>query len=229
MNSIGDKASREKIRQFQRVCLERRMELLPQLKVLSEKQRLTFPCSLEGVLEWTVIEFPYSFWSGNHRSTEIPQPDATKEQLFDFLNNVNSFSGISDSRIKFNAALYYQQYTEFGYFSYPHSHLNDLLQLVKEPHFSFYVPEDAQGAVFDGRVMPLVLEYLQNEGNNIIYLYGEFDIWNSCAVELKGKTNAIKLIIKGKGHLFDIMDLKENEKNIIFTALEDWLQIKIGR
>jgi hypothetical protein len=229
MNSIGDKASREKIRQFQRVCLERRMELLPQLKVMSEKQRLTFPCSLEGVLEWTVIELPYSFWSGNHRSTEIPQPDATKEQLFDFLNKVNSFSSISDSRIKFNAALYYQQYTEFGYFSYPHSHLNDLLQFVKEPHFSFYIPGDAQGAVFDGRAMPLVLENLQNEGNNIIYLYGEFDIWTSCAVELTGKTNAIKLIIKGKGHLFDIMDLEENEKNIIFTALEDWLQIKIER
>ena len=45
MNSVGNEASREKIRQFQRVCLERRTELLPLLKNFSEKQKLTFPCS----------------------------------------------------------------------------------------------------------------------------------------------------------------------------------------
>lgn len=91
------------------------------------------------------------------------------------------------------------------------------------------VPRDAQDAAFDEDVMPLVLNYLQNEGNNIIYLYGEFDIWTSCAVELTGKTNAIKLTLKGKGHLFDIKDFSVNEKEKIYTAIENWLQIVIKR
>jgi len=229
MNSVGDAACREKIRQFQRVCLKRRTELLPLLKDLSEKQKLIFPCNLECVFEWTVIEFPYSFWSGNHRSIEIPQLDASKEQLFDFLNKVNSFSNITLAKMKFNAALYYQQYTELGYYGYTTSHLEGLLQAVKEPHFSFYVPKEAQNAAFNGEVMPLVLSYLQNEGNNIIYVYGEFDIWTSCEVELSGKTNAIKLKLKGKGHQFDIMDFPANEKEKIFTSLENWLQIEIER
>jgi hypothetical protein len=229
MNSVGDARSREKIREFQRVCLKRKTELLPLLKNFSENQKLIFPCNLECVFEWTVIKFPYSFWSGNHRSIEIPQLDASKEQLFDFLNKVNSFSNITLAKLKFNAALYYQQYTELGYYGYTTSHLEGLLQAVKEPHFSFYVPKEAQNAAFNGEVMPLVLSYLQNEGNNIIYVYGEFDIWTSCEVELSGKTNAIKLKLKGKGHQFDIMNFPANEKEKIFTSLENWLQIEIER
>jgi hypothetical protein len=131
--------------------------------------------------------------------------------------------------MKFNAALYYQQYTELGYYGYTTSHLEGLLQAIKEPPFSFYVPKEAQNAAFNGEVMPLVLSYLQNEGNNIIYVYGEFDIWTSCDVELLGKTNAIKLKLKGKGHQFDIMDFPVNEKEKIYTSLENWLQIEIER
>jgi hypothetical protein len=227
VNSVGDEACREKIRQFQRTCLERRNELLPLLKELAGKGRLSFPCSLDSVFEWAVIEFSYSFWSGNHKGEEIPRPDAPKEEVFHFLDGVNSFSGLSSKQIRFNAALYFQQYTEFGYFRYPVSHFQDLLEFVKEPHFSFYVPKDARNAVFDETVMPRVLHCLQNEGNNIIYLYGEHDVWTSCAVTLTGKTNAIKLICRGKGHLFDITDFPEDEKEKIFTALESWLNVRI--
>ncbi|OGU56838.1 MAG: hypothetical protein A2V66_10645 [Ignavibacteria bacterium RBG_13_36_8] len=228
MNSVGDERSREKIKQFQRLCLQRKAKLLPFLEKYSKEQGLIFSCSLEEAFERIVIEFPYSFWSGNHEDDEIPNPDASEEQLFEYLNRVNSFSSISDANLKSNSPLYYQQYTELGYVNYPCSHLNELLHVLKDPHFSFYVPKDAPVTDFNSDTMPMVLNYLQNNGNNIIYLYGEFDIWTSCAVELFDKTNAIKLILKGKGHLFDIKDFPVSEKNIVYTALEDWLQLEIN-
>jgi len=227
MNSVGDESSRDKIKQFQKTCLERRNELLSLLKAHSEKRRLSFPCDLEGILEWMVIEFPYAYWSGNRKSAEIPRPDASAEQLWNFLNGVNPISSLSEAQLRFNAALYYQQATELGYYGYPTSHLAGLLRVVKEPDFSFYVPKDAPKAVFNGDLMPSVLSYLQREGNNIVYLYGEYDIWTSCAVELTGQTNALRLILKGKGHRFDIKDFPAEEKARIFMALEDWLHIKI--
>jgi len=229
MNSIGDESSREKIRQFQRTCLVRKSELLPLLKKFTDKQKLTFPCTLDEALEWTVIEFPYSFWSGNNKVNELPQPGVAKERLFAYLHKVNSFSSVSKAKINFNAALYYQQYTEIGYHGYPVSHLADLLKAVKNPDFSFHVPKDVHHAIFNNEAMSAILDFLQNKGNNIIYLYGEYDVWTSCAVELTGKTNALKLVIKEKGHLFDIKDLSVAEKNKIYTTLEGWLQVKIKK
>jgi len=228
LNSVGDESSREKIRQFQKTCLERRNELLPLLRTLSEKRRFSFPCDYEGILERTVIEFPYAFWSGNRKSAEIPRSDASAERLFEFLNDVRPVSSLNDAQLRFNAALYYQQATELGHYGYPTSHLSGLLRVVQEPDFSFYVPPDAPKGVFNKEIMPRILDYLQQEGNNIIYLYGEFDIWTAGAVALTGKTNALRLILKGKGHHFNIKDLPAGEKEKIFAALENWLRLEIG-
>ncbi|MBN2089097.1 hypothetical protein JW964_05775 [candidate division KSB1 bacterium] len=74
-----------------------------------------------------------------------------------------------------------------------------------------------------------VLDYLQNKGNNIIYLYGEYDIYTACAVELTDKTNAIKIIAKGYGHHFNITDLPASDKNRIYLAFEGWLNIKLDK
>jgi len=227
MSSIGDEPTREKIKQFQRICLARRSELLPMLKELSAKQKLSFVLSMDDVFERAIVEFPFSFWSRNRRGSDIPQSDASKEQLFGLLSSL--FTRFTENQIKYNAALYYQQFTELGYYDYPVSHIQDLLQWVKNPNFSIYVPKDARNATFRKDVMPTILNYLQNEGNNIIYLYGEYDIWTSCAIELTGKTNAIKLIARDKGHVFDIKDFGLTEKEKIYAALEHWLGIEIRR
>jgi hypothetical protein len=228
LNSVGDESTRENVRQFQKTCLERRNELLPLLQALSERRRLSFPCDREGILERTVIEFPYSFWSGNRKGDDLPPPDAPAERLFEFLNTVRPVSGLSDAQLRFNAALYYQQATEIGAYGYPTSHLAGLLRVEKDPDFSFYVPPDAPKGVFNKEIMPRILDFLQREGNNIIYLYGEFDIWTAGAVALTGRTNALRLIVKGKGHHFKIKDLPAEEQGRVVAALEDWLQMEIG-
>ncbi len=227
LNSVGDEESHNRIQQFQRTCLEHKNEILPLLKSFSENQKLTYSYSFEDVFVQAVLEFPYSFWSGNHKIEQIPNQDATVNDIFNFLNKVNSFLSLSTAQIKSNAALYYQQYTELGYFDYQRHHLSDLVDYAGEPCFLFYVPKDAQNAIFSKEAMVQVSEFLKNEGNNIIYLYGEFDIWTSCAVELAGKTNAIKLILKDKAHQFNIEDFPVDEKQLIYEALEDWLQVKI--
>lgn len=228
LDSVGDGPTREKVREFQKTCLRRRNELLPLLRSLSERRRLSFACDPEGILERTVIEFPYAFWSGNRKGAEVPGSDASAERLFEFLNEVNSVSSLSDAQLRSNAALYYQQATELGFYGYPTSHLTGLLRVVQEPDFSFYVPPDAPKSAFDKELMPRIRDYLQQEGNNIIYLYGELDIWTAGAVALTGRTNALRFILKGKGHHFTIKDLPVEDQERIFAALKNWLQWETG-
>jgi len=223
LDAVGDESTRNEIKRFQKMCLERKSELLPLVKSFSEQRRMTFSCNLEGVLEWAVIEFPYAFWSGNRKREEIPRADAPGENVFRFLNAVSPLSSLSEAQLRFNAALYYQQATELGSYGYPTSHLTGLLRVVKEPDFSFYMPKDAPPFVFQRELMPSVLRFLQTEANNIIFLYGEYDIWTSCAVELNGKTNALRFILKGKGHQFKIKDFSAEEQEKILSALRNWL------
>jgi len=140
-----------------------------------------------------------------------------------------ALSHFSTAQLKYNAGLYYQQFTELGYFNYSMPHIEHLVQFVKSSYFKFYVPKEALNAKFNGEPMLKVLEYLQDKGNNIIYLYGEYDIYTACAVELTGKTNAIKVIAKGYGHQFNIADLPASDKQQILSALESWLDIKTGK
>jgi hypothetical protein len=62
-----------------------------------------------------------------------------------------------------------------------------------------------------------------------VYWSTFIETYTACAVELKGKANAIKLIAKEYGHQFNIGDFPENDKAIIYHALEGWLNVKIKK
>jgi hypothetical protein len=229
LDSAVDTLFRSQVKGFQKTCLGKRSGILPLLKKQVEKQNLVFPCSLDEVLERVVLEFPYTFCFGSHQADEIPASDAPPGKIVDFLTNTVSLSHFSTTQLRYNAGLYYQQFTELGYFSYAAPHIRQMVQFAKDPFFTFFVPKDALNAKFKRDAMLKVLDYLQNKGNNIIYLYGEFDIYTACAVELTGKTNAIKIIAKGYGHQFNISDLPASDKKQVISTLESWLIIKVDK
>jgi len=78
-------------------------------------------------------------------------------------------------------------------------------------------------------VMRDVHSWLTNEGNNIIYLYGEVDPWSASAVEPAEKTNALMMVKKGGSHRIRIRDFKGKEREAILSALEEWLDVTIER
>ena len=225
MSFAGGESTQVKIIEFQRTCLRRRAELLPMFNDLAVSQKLNFPIRIDEIFEWAVIRFPYTFLGGGHEEAEIPAPDTSAEIIFELLNGV--FSGLTEKQLSYDAALYYQQFTELGYLSFSTMYLQDLLLWIKEPDFSFFVPADGRKDTFHKDAMLQVLDNLQNEGNNILYLYGENDIWTSCAVEISHTTNAVKIIAEGKGHKFNISDLKTSERELVYRSLKNWLGIEL--
>ena len=63
----------------------------------------------------------------------------------------------------------------------------------------------------------------------MIFIYGGNDTWSASAVELTGETNSIKMVKQGGSHRTRINSFSSEEKEIIYTTLEDWLDIKIER
>ncbi|HEX7571829.1 MAG TPA: peptidase, partial [Bacteroidota bacterium] len=118
--------------------------------------------------------------------------------------------------------------TEIGYYGYDITDFKGLLTAVKDPTNIILAPKNADLS-FNPATMYNIYTWLRDHGNNIIYIYGETDLWGATAMELSGKTNAIKIVKPGGSHRTRIGNLPTGQQNIVYSALEEWLGIKITR
>ena len=122
--------------------------------------------------------------------------------------------------------VYYQIYTEIGYYRLITEHLQDLLiALPNNPSHKVFAPNN-NNITFNPLVMQDISNWLQTEGNNIIHIYGEQDPWTACAIEHTGQTNAVKFIQPGANHFLRIADL--DEQQLVYDNLEEWMGIEIN-
>ncbi|MCK5146149.1 hypothetical protein KAR48_05300 [bacterium] len=163
--------------------------------------------------------------------------ETTKERMMGFQINclknreailkIASSANFSTKRLKYNETLFYQQAIELGFYGYNSEHLTPFLEKVTEINPSVFAPKSANELVFDAKLMPKILEFLQTKANNIIYLYGENDIWTAGKVNPKESINSIQIIAKGLGHKFKIKDLSKENMNIAENSLIKWLGINM--
>lgn len=221
LEQVGTPEAREKIKNFQRRLLENRPALLPLVENYARQNNYAFPFGAEASLEYAIVEYLFAFWQyGDGDVSRIPAVDATPEILFNHLQEVSSLNYYIQTEITFYQPFYYQAFTELGYCPYIFDHLQDLLEAVKSPTYRVFAPADV-AMHFDAGIMKDMSSWLQNNGNNIIYIYGANDPYTSAAQVLTGKTNALRIIQPGANHRVKIADLNEKEK--VLQTLGGWL------
>lgn len=228
-NVVGTKEQRDKVTEFQRLLLQRRDDILPILKTYSDEKKFTFRKGIELSYEYMVMEFSFGFWQwGNGDVSGLPKKDASAKELFDALLKSGGIDFFADqSRIDdpFN----YQAYYQLGFYGYKTEKFKDLLKHIKGNygHNREFVSQDVPP--FDGSVMHKMNEWIKEKGNNILYIYGEYDTWNATAVEPGNKTNALKMVLPKGNHGTRIKHFTGDDKGKIYSTLEKWLEIKIDR
>lgn len=224
--SAGDSACREKIRNFQRACLERRDEILPLWVRHGKENGLSFSIGEEVAYEYAVLEYPFSFWQWGHQCETIPEENASASDFLIELLNVSGTGLYTDRGIAYYEPSFYQHLTESGYYGFPHEHLADLLHAVKEPDNAVFAPKGVP-LEFNPDFIPDILNWLDRRGNKIIYVYGELDTWTACAVEPNPKRDALKLTVKNGSHSSRIRHLSRQQQSEVFEKLEKWLKLDI--
>ena len=179
--------------------------------------------------EYAVLEYEFAFWQyGSVKCADIPAADSPVKQLLDHLDATNAIYYYSDGGIKQFLPFIYQAYTEVGYYNYDITELKPYLKAVKNPTNLVLAPKDAK-IVFNPATMQKVINFLQYEGNNIAYIYGEMDTWSSTSIQLIGRTDAIKLVKKGGYHGTRIRDLSQEQQDLFYSSMERWLDMKLNR
>lgn len=226
LENVGDEATRNKIKEYQIALLKNRTEILPMIQNYMNSSQFNYSVSAGVILEFETCEYAFSFWQvTDHDTASIPDSSSSAQELYAHIESGGYFPFYSDEYMHFYAPVFYQFYTELGYYRLVDDHLQGLLVTLPNPSYSFFTPQGIP-LNFNPQAMQDVLQWLQTEGNNIIYIYGELDPWTAGAVELTGQTNAIKIIQAGANHYIDIADL--DEKALVYTTLESWLGIEIN-
>jgi len=228
LDNVGTEECRTKMVQFQREVLKRVDELLPIFNEDTKASGYNYSLGNDRyIFEYVVLEYGFAFWQWQYTNcTQIPDTTASDEALFEHLKRGSSFEYFADQDRATNLPFVYQAYSEMGYYGYDISEFKDLLKEVKEPTSRIFLPDDINPE-FDCCTMQKINEWIQKYGNNMIFIYGEFDAWSATAVELTGETNSIKMVKEGGNHRTRIKSFNEKDRSFILKTLEHWLDYEI--
>ena len=223
INSIGSDECRAKITKFQRQVLENRDEVLNEIFSYAGEKNMSFDeLSTEEALEYAVLEFPFSFWQWGGNCEEIPNENATAKELFNYVNSIVGISFYNDKTYYDLLPSYYQHMTELGYYGFDTTSVKDLLKVVHKPTNLRFAPKNID-LTLNQNYIKEVRDYVENQGNKILYIYGEYDTWGACAPNPKPHVNALKMILKRGSHKTRINHFSNEDKQLIYNKLQNWL------
>jgi hypothetical protein len=226
---VGDEICRHRLILFQRSILRNKNDILPLYEAYCEEKGYTFEkITPLKAFEYTVLEYPFSFWQ--YHTLEcgaIPGERASPQEMFDHLKEVVSLSSYTD--MAFNSTAMKQFVTELGYYRYVTKNVIDLLSEGEDdyPNKTFG-PQNAD-LTFDPTFMEDTNKWLLTRGNNIIYIYGENDPWSAPHLEYLGATNAKIFWVKNGNHYSFIRTLSETQQDELLETLTDWIGVTIER
>jgi hypothetical protein len=203
LDTIGTADCRARIFNVQRFLLEHETEAVARLRWYAKGKGLTFDYfgSLEKAFEYWILEYPFSFWQ---LSTMTCEQIPTKNSVDDFLEHTIRVGGIqylADKYINQWAANGYTATTQMGYYGYDLSRFKKYLRHIKGQNPSAaFVPKSIPAKQFDPGFTQYVSRWLDEKGNNLLYIYGSRDTWSACRVIVSDKVNAKSFLIPDANH-----------------------------
>jgi hypothetical protein len=229
LQTVGDETTRARIKDYQKALFEREDELLPSVKIWAENMKWTTGLGLAEAYEYGVLEYPLAFWQyGSFKPSDIPAPDAPAAALFDHYKKINTFFFYTDQGQKAFEPFMYQAFTEIGYYNYDISDFKGVMKVLTQPTNTVLCPKGVK-IVFNPSTMDRVYRFLQYQADHVLFIYGEFDTWASTQIQLIGRTDAVKVVVKGGHHGVGIRNFTPDERELCYEKLEAWLNVKLPR
>jgi hypothetical protein len=228
LQTVGDEATRKKIKDFQIAMFKRQDQILPLVKEQAEKRKWTFAMGLPAAYEYGILEYPYAFWQNGTKPADIPEPNAPAEKLAAHYNRVRPLYYYSDQGKKQFEPFLYQAFTEMGYYNYDITDFKPYMKTLKEPTNLVICPDGAK-IVYNPATMAFVYNFLQYRANHVIYIYGGLDIWSATQIQLIGRTDAVKFVVPDSHHGTGVRNFSPEQKELFYSCMDKWLDMKLAR
>jgi hypothetical protein len=225
---VGTVACHEKLERFQRMVLERRETLLPRFSWYAKGKGWSFEFGDDVAFDYTVLEFPFSFWQYSAADCEgLPGPGADDEALMDKLVEVVDAGWFAD--VNLDSPSFHQFCTELGFYGYVEEPFADLLLQEDYPMCLWapdWSPED-----YDPEPMRQLDQWLRNEADRLMSIYGGVDPWSAPAIPVGGN-DQVQFWKRDGNHFTFIRTLSEPDQETARELLARWLEMpleEVGR
>jgi hypothetical protein len=229
-NVPGTKEVRAKIRQFQIQILKNRDKIVPKLEEYSKQKNYDYYVTIDEVLDYCVLEFPFAFWQWGKSPAEIPSETAGVDELFNYMMKVPGPTYFAISGTEGFKPFYVQAARELGYYAYDSKPLKKYLSIKSAKNYfsKLYLPENLHIEYIKETALR-VKRFIQTTDKDMIFIYGEFDPWTASAFKVPQKSNFLKVVKPGGNHSSRIGNLPAEQKKQVIDKLEEWLEITITK
>ncbi len=229
LKNVSTPECRQKVYDFQLQILKNRDKYYPLFLSNAEENELTYNIvGDEKAFEYSILEYSFAYWQwGWDDCSKIPDSTSADEEIFNHFLTNGGAEYFSDRDIKGFYPFFYQAYKDYGYYAYDTKLFKEYLKFA-DGHTKFFIPEGV-ALTFDPDPMKEMNNWVENEGNNFIFIYGENDPWTAAGVSLTGKTNSLKMIHPNGSHRTRIRSFSDEDKELIYSKLEEWLCVEISR
>ena len=229
LQNVGTPECRERIERIQKELFKRKERLMPLAKDYTNNNNYTFEFGLNRAYNLNVLEYSFAFWQWSGLTCEeIPSPNVDDLELFKHWVTVTSFDFFEDNSIDEVRPFFYQAMTEIGMYGYEVTPWQDFLPDTTNITFDFTMPKGHR-AIFNPVPMQKVNEWIQTEGNYMLYIYGEYDPWSAPAVVPSPLTKSAIFFNPAGDHTTRIHSFPETTRDSIYTVLQNWLGITISK
>ncbi|MFC7505312.1 S28 family serine protease [Nocardioides sp. GCM10030258] len=189
--------------------------------------------SLDRGMEIAVIDLYFTFWQYSPQSacTDVPQADATNEEVWDWTLGVVPLTGYLDQGLLGTLPYYYQAAYQLGWYEAYEEPLADVLQHPGGWGGPNFVPADLLPIDFDRRAMADIDRWVRTRSTEMLYVYGGNDPWGAEAFEC-GRRAAQRAcsvhVVEGGTHGARIAQLPEAEQVSATAQIRAWAGLDAG-
>lgn len=224
LRHVGSPKENALILNYQRMMLQNFDSIFPIFKAVADKNMQEFAINDTAAYEFMVLEFPFSYFQwGNFVLDSIPTELLSAQKMMKPMFNLGLVSFYFKSTLDELMPFMVQAYRELGYYDYDLDSLQTYLRKVKNSSNIAFLPEELRFE-YNDKIMNKVYDFIHNEGNQMIFVYGELDPWSSTSVSPDSRTNAIKLVLPGGSHSTRIRHFSEEKQAMIKEQVQKWLQ-----
>ncbi|MET9884953.1 S28 family serine protease [Streptomyces sp. NPDC006430] len=225
-NKVGTKECRDKLNAVQREALVRREPLEAKYAAAAAENGWTFNTvgSLDKAFEAVVLDYVWAFWQYSLLAdcTSIPTAaSASDQEIWDSVDAISGFSAYADQGVEAYTPYYYQAGTQLGSPDIKQPHLGGLSRYGYQPPRNF-VPREIP-MTFQPGVMADVDNWVKNNANQMLFVYGQNDPWGAEPFHL-GYTvrDSYVMIAPGANHGANVSKLQEGEKALATQKILQW-------
>lgn len=230
LDTVGTDACRKALLDVQTYLLRHREEILPRARWFAKGANLEFTyLNFEQALEYTILEYPFSFWQWGSSCDEIPELEVGIDSLLSHVLKISDLGFFSDRDILGYASHYYQAGRELGYYGYQTKPFKGLLKaLPTDQNPSAVFMPGHMPVQFNGTLTTKVYDWTQTTGEHIIYLCGSSDTWSATGVPKSDKVDSAWFFLPATDHrAARVKTLSPPERQRFVDTLERWLDMDI--